>query len=717
MNSRFSRVTVWILVLVSQFACTHGVTEDVPRKASSSAPTTIPRLEHIWVFVMGSEAYEGVIGNVAAPYTNQLATAYGVASDYYAVDHPSLPNYLAMIAGSTKGCTTDTCPGGYPDRTVVGQLHSRGLSWAGYFEDLPHEGYVGGDQGGYVRHHNPFLYFQEVMTSPSMKTSLRPLPSLIDDLPDPPAFSLIVPNIHHQIQNGSIPEGDRWLRAHVDPVIRSSGFQRGGAIFITWAESAKGDTAGCCLPEVSGGRVPLIAVLSGGRRAFRTSREHCVYSLLRTIQDSFGLPSLARSGARAIDPMAEFWSLERNSVVTWPNRWSPDGHIDFDYGTDATIGGYPASRNKPENKLFYTPDHRWWAVLGIGDVPIVRTAGGSGVYLLELVDHVWRPSFRLPGADPWERADTALRGRVLYIALRDNRSVRENTRTSHLYRLVYRETGKWSLLSGPTLITADNPETLAIAPDSQGRIWLTYRSRRRINVGIARMGSARFRFSFLPGSTVSRDDISAIVQFGTAISGYKIGVMWSDEIGGRFMFAWRPVDAPIESAGWHVETAYGHGIGGCPTATSDLCADDHINIKAYGDQIYASVKTSLGDPTDSDPNDPLVVVLRRDEAGRWSAYPVSPVRQKASRPILVIAPYLQRIFVFAEKANSGTYVWQSPLESPAFNERAFFPWTVSGTVIVSDPTSTSQTIEPGVGIVVVTSAGQRSQYWHNEFLP
>jgi hypothetical protein len=677
----------------------------------------VPRLDHVWVFVMGSESYDRIIGNPAAPYTNQLATTYGVATRYYAVAHPSLPNYLAMIAGSTKGCTSDACPGGYPDRTLAGQLSSRGLSWAGYFEGIPHPGYVGGDRGGYVRRHNPFAYFAEITSSPSMKDSIRPLSDLRKDQSDPPAFSLILPNTRHRIQGGSVGEGDRWLRQHVASLIRSSAFQRGGAIFITWAEGGKGDEAGCCLDGVSGGHVPLIAVLSGGRRGFRATQEYSSYSLLRTVQDSFGLGHLGQSGNRAVRPLAELWPPQRDSVVRWPARWSPAGRMDFSYGTDATTGDFPATRNKPENKLFFTPDRRWWAVLGIGNVQAVRTSGGAGVYLLELVGHEWRPRLRLPGADPWERADTAIRGRLLYIALRDNRSLPGNTRTSRLYEMEYREDGTWDVLSGPTLITSDNPETLDLALDSRGHLWVTYRFRGRIKVGVADRAGARFRFGFLPSSTVTDDDISAIGSFGTGATDQKIGVLWSDAKGKRFMFAWRLDRAFSQDGAWHVETAYGDGVGGCPTATSDVCADDHINMKAHGDQIYAVVKTGLSDSINADPNDPLAVVLRRDASGTWSAHPVSRVEQNPSRPILVIAPHLQRIFVFAEKANRGTYVWQSPLDPPAFNEMLFQPWTVSENIVLTDPTSTSQLIRPGVRIVVETSSGRENQYWHNEFLP
>jgi phosphatidylinositol-3-phosphatase len=707
----------WIvLVLIVQLACTGGAEPNLARKAVP-VRGQVPRLDHIWLFVMGTESYDRVIGNPAAPYTNQLAEAYGVATRYYALAHPSLPNYLAMISGATQGCTSEACAGGYSGRTLAGQLSARGLGWKGYFEDLPSPGYVGGDRRAYVRAHNPFTYFSEITSSPSMRESIRPLSDFQPQSAEAPAFSLIVPNRKHKIQGDTIDEGDRWLREHVSPLIKSSAFQRGGAIFVTWAEGRSDDQSGCCLDGVSGGRVPLISILSGGRRSYQADQSYSGYSLLRTIEDAFAVGHLGQSGAGNVKSLAELWPPRGESTFGWPARWSTAGRMDFRYGSDATIGDYPATRNKPESKLFYTPDRRWWAVFGIGDVQLVRNTGGPGVYLLELVGHEWRPRLRLPEADPWERADTVTDGRSLSIALRDNRSLRGNRRTSRLYKLHYQEDGTWKLVSEPMLITNDNPETLNIALDARGRLWVTYRFRGRIKVGVAEPRSDHFVFGLLPASAVTSDDISAIVHFGTGASGHKIGVMWSDEKAKRFMFAWRSDNDPFPDGPWHVETAYGDGVGGCPTVASDACADDHINLKSFGDVIFAAVKTGLSDSLHADPDDPLAIILRRDAVGNWSAHPISSVKQKPSRPILVIAPYLDRIFVFAQVGVKGIYVWQSPLDPPAFNEMLSLPWTVDDRVVLTDPTSTSQLIEPGAGIVVETSSGKENQYWHNEFLP
>jgi hypothetical protein len=165
------------------------------------------------------------------------------------------------------------------------------------------------------------------------------------------------------------------------------------------------------------------------------------------------------------------------------DKWTPAGQRDFVFGSQVVVSGGPATGHKPESKLFYTPDGRWWAVLG--------TSGDGlrapGVWLNELASHVWQPVFKFqgPGADPWEKADSLFDDATnrLYVSLRDNRSVMGNPRVSHLYRLSYDGAGHWSLLSGPTRITTISPETLTIALDSTGRLWTTFRQGTAIKVG------------------------------------------------------------------------------------------------------------------------------------------------------------------------------------------------------------------------------------------
>ncbi len=139
-----------------------------------------------------------------------------------------------------------------------------------------------------------------------------------------------------------------------------------------------------------------------------------------------------------------------------------------------------------------------------------------------------------------------------------------------------------------------------------------------------------------------------------------------------------------------------------------------MNVKVSGDTIYVAVKTSLNNVSGA-PNDPLIAMLRRSSNGTWSAFPVSPVSQDATRPIAALSPGQNAIWVWA--ARSGEIdVWESSFTSPGFNSNGFVPW-VKGSGAADDPTSTKQVVTAASGAVVEASIHGSTQYWHNEFLP
>ena len=80
--------------------------------------TATPRLKHVWVVVLENHSTGQILGNRNAPYLNLLARHHGLASRYYSIRHPSLPNYLALISGSTQGCRSDRCRPGYRGPTL-----------------------------------------------------------------------------------------------------------------------------------------------------------------------------------------------------------------------------------------------------------------------------------------------------------------------------------------------------------------------------------------------------------------------------------------------------------------------------------------------------------------------------------------------------------------------------------------------------------------------
>ena len=180
-----------------------------------------------------------------------------MATQYYAVAHPSLPNYLAMISGSTHSCTSNGCQGNYRGRTLAGQFSGHGLRWRGFIEGLPEPGYTGRDSGKYTRHHNPFVYFRSIVQKPRQRNRIVPFRQFRRSLRRPPALSYIVPTDDHNMHSGSEGVADAWLHNWIPRVMASRGFRHHGAIFITWDEASKGDSSGCCVAGVHGGHQPL----------------------------------------------------------------------------------------------------------------------------------------------------------------------------------------------------------------------------------------------------------------------------------------------------------------------------------------------------------------------------------------------------------------------------------------------------------------------------
>ena len=399
-----------------------------------------------------------------------------------------------------------------------------------------------------------------------------------------------------------------------------------------------------------------------------------------------------------------------NPVTAFPSKLSSSGKLDYTYAGSVESAGGSGTTYKPESKLFYTGDGgaepiRWWAVLGSpGSSP------AAGVWLWELDDHVWEPEVLLPGADAWAKADTLYQGGTLYISLRDNEgSETGNPRASTLYSMVYLGGGNWGPIAGPTTITTSSPETLTIARDSRGRLWTTYESGGKIKVGHTAPSETSFTFQTISRSNVKSDDISSVTAFG----GDRIGVFWSDQNAKRNVFAWRS-DSDGLTADWHYETAYGGGVGRCPTRASARCADDHLNIKVYGNEVFVAIKSGLNDGKSPSARDPLISLLHRDPDGKWSASTVSTVAQDATRPIVVLSPKQSKVWVWATRG-SEVDVWESSLNDLSFRASASTPW-VRG-VSVNDATSTKQTTTARSGVVVEVSAAGKNQFWHNEFLP
>jgi hypothetical protein len=266
------------------------------------AAARVPPFTKVAVLFLENHGYDQIIGSPQAPYLNRLADRGALATDYYALAHPSLPNYLAVTTGSTQGVTSDCNSCDNSAASLPGQLEAARIPWKAYFESIPSPGFAGKGVGDYSKHYNPFAYSEQVGEGAVARKHIVDFGSLRGDLRrgSLPRFSWITPDLVHDGHNGSVRASDRYVSRLVPRIVRALGPD--GVLFITWDE-AQGVTG------PAGGRVALIATGPGARPHARVNAPADHYSLLATLESGLGLPRLGHAATAPVGPLAAM--LER----------------------------------------------------------------------------------------------------------------------------------------------------------------------------------------------------------------------------------------------------------------------------------------------------------------------------------------------------------------------------------------------------------------------
>lgn len=259
--------------------------------AQSAAPK-VPAFQHVVVVVLENKERADVLGNADAPAFNRFAKGGAVLSGYRGVTHPSLPNYLALVSGSTHGITGDCTSCTVPGRSLADTLEAKGLSWKAYAEGLPAPGWTGPSRDRYAKKHVPFLYFDRVLARGDRLDRVVPLRQLSRDLAAKrlPTLSFVTPDMCHDMHDCSVRTGDAWLKGFLPRMLKLPGT----AVFVLFDES---DSSNPGIPGLA------LGTLVRPHSRFRPTISH--YGLLRTIEDGLGLPRLGLS-ARA-GPVTGIW--------------------------------------------------------------------------------------------------------------------------------------------------------------------------------------------------------------------------------------------------------------------------------------------------------------------------------------------------------------------------------------------------------------------------
>jgi hypothetical protein len=257
---------------------------DAPASAATQRPcrgTPAPTWRHIVWVVMENRNYSSVIGTPAARYINSLARSCGLATNYRAIRHPSLPNYLALTSGSTHGVTNNRLPRRLriSGPSIFSQVTSRSL-----VESMPSPCALS-DSGSYLAHHNPQVYY----TQQRPRCAIRDI-RLRRPLDLSAAFTFIKPNAAHDMHSSSTRAGDDWLRGFIPKLLATPQYQAGNtAIFLTWDEGRDAN------------HVALVVIAPAVTAGARISTQFSHYSLLATTESMLGVRRLgAASTARLL---------------------------------------------------------------------------------------------------------------------------------------------------------------------------------------------------------------------------------------------------------------------------------------------------------------------------------------------------------------------------------------------------------------------------------
>jgi len=336
-------------------------------KPTSSPAPVQSKIKHVFVITLASPGYEQTWGapSPARYLTTQLRPQGTLLSNYYAIGHLDLPNYIAMVSGQPPNAQTSAdCPtfasyptdakadaagrlAGpgcvYPSSTLTlgDQLTSTRRQWRAYVEDLangpkpvqscrhpstdqPDETQHARPGDGYAARHNPFVYFHSLLDLGDCASDDLPLSQLPTDLAssaNTPNYAFIVPNLCHDGSEapcldgspGGLQAADAFLAEWVPKILASPAYRADGLLVITFADAPATDTSGCCgagtpAPPApgtqpvatGGGRVGALLLSRYVAAGAESASPYNHYSLLRTVEDLFGLPHLANAGEAGV---------------------------------------------------------------------------------------------------------------------------------------------------------------------------------------------------------------------------------------------------------------------------------------------------------------------------------------------------------------------------------------------------------------------------------
>ena len=269
------------------------------RVAPAAAATATSTIRPSKVLVVVEENHTEGSALRGMPALATMARSHGYTTSYRAVTHPSLPNYLAMIGGSTFGINDDRAPSTHhlSGPSALDRVLAAGGTAKVYAEAMPGR-CVRFSAGSYAVKHNPWAYFSDAgprascarFDVPAGTTQAGPLRADIA-AGTLPQVGLVIPDVCHDAHSCPLATADRWLASWLAVTMRGPDYIAGRlAIVVTFDEA---DGAGS-------NTVLTVIIAPHGLHGVSTAA-YTHYSLTRLLAEMSGTaPLRAASTARSL---------------------------------------------------------------------------------------------------------------------------------------------------------------------------------------------------------------------------------------------------------------------------------------------------------------------------------------------------------------------------------------------------------------------------------
>ena len=287
--------------------------------ARAAARARAHHFDRVLIIVLENVDYERAIRNKDL---NDLAAKGASFTNFHALFHPSYPNYLAMISGTDfglhrRGSYLGDIQVNFPNdaghRTIADRLVAAGLDFKQYAEELPpgtcpwniSGQHVAEKRGNYIRRHVPFLSFREVQEKWCDRV-IRVDSGRADNFfaqdakKGLVAYSFYTPNMNHDGHDTTVDVAGAWLKKFLDETFPEK-LRQGTLIVVTFDESG-GNEDNRIFTMLLGDMVKDAS--QQDPKALAKRYDH--YSVLRTIEDNFGLEPLTGND-RAAQPITDVW--------------------------------------------------------------------------------------------------------------------------------------------------------------------------------------------------------------------------------------------------------------------------------------------------------------------------------------------------------------------------------------------------------------------------